>query len=99
MKSVIRSSMLRGSSTKVGKVTFDRSIPTLDGTWKGRKANAKSDNDNYKLITQDSPQLRDHGRDNGPLILISGFRVRIQEKHGLQWMVYEQNRSIIRLRV
>ena len=29
MKSVIRSSMLRGSSTKVGKVTLDRSIPTL----------------------------------------------------------------------
>lgn len=29
MKSVIRSSMLRGSSTKVGKVTRDRSIPTL----------------------------------------------------------------------
>jgi hypothetical protein len=29
MKSVIRSSMLRGSSTKVGNVTLDRSIPTL----------------------------------------------------------------------
>ena len=29
MKSVIRSSMLRGSSTNVGKVTLDRSIPTL----------------------------------------------------------------------
>jgi hypothetical protein len=29
MKSVIRSNMLRGSSTKVGKVTLDRSIPTL----------------------------------------------------------------------
>lgn len=29
MKSVIRSNMLRGSRTKVGKVTLDRSIPTL----------------------------------------------------------------------
>ena len=29
MKSVMRSNMLRGSSTKVGKVTLDRSIPTL----------------------------------------------------------------------
>ena len=29
MKSVIRSSMLRGSRTKVGKVTLWRSIPTL----------------------------------------------------------------------
>lgn len=29
MKSVIRSSMLRGSRTNVGKVTLDRSIPTL----------------------------------------------------------------------
>lgn len=29
MKSVIRSSMLRGSSTNVGKVTLDKSIPTL----------------------------------------------------------------------
>ena len=29
MKSVMRSSMLRGSSTKVGKVTLERSIPTL----------------------------------------------------------------------
>jgi hypothetical protein len=32
MKSVIRSSMLRGSSTNVGKVTLDRSIPTLQKT-------------------------------------------------------------------
>lgn len=30
MKSVIRSNMLRGSSTNVGKVTLDRSIPTLE---------------------------------------------------------------------
>ena len=29
IKSVIRSNMLRGSSTNVGKVTLDRSIPTL----------------------------------------------------------------------
>ena len=29
MKSVIRSSMLRGSRTNVGKVTLDKSIPTL----------------------------------------------------------------------
>ena len=29
MKSVMRSSMLRGSRTKVGKVTLDRSMPTL----------------------------------------------------------------------
>jgi len=29
MKSVIRSSILRGSNTKVGNVTLDRSIPTL----------------------------------------------------------------------
>lgn len=29
MKSVIRSSMLRGSRTKVGKVTLERSIPIL----------------------------------------------------------------------
>jgi len=29
MKSVMRSSMLLGSRTKVGKVTFERSIPTL----------------------------------------------------------------------
>lgn len=29
MKSVILSSMLLGSSTKVGKVTLDRSMPTL----------------------------------------------------------------------
>ena len=29
MKSVMRSNMLRGSSTKVGKVTLERSIPTL----------------------------------------------------------------------
>ena len=29
MKSVIRSSMLRGSRTNVGKVTFERSMPTL----------------------------------------------------------------------
>jgi hypothetical protein len=29
MKSVIRSSMLRGSRTNVGKETFERSIPTL----------------------------------------------------------------------
>lgn len=31
MKSVMRSSMLRGSRTKVGKVTLDRSMPTLGG--------------------------------------------------------------------
>jgi len=30
MKSVMRSNMLRGSSTNVGKVTLDRSIPTLE---------------------------------------------------------------------
>ena len=29
IKSVMRSNMLRGSSTNVGKVTLDRSIPTL----------------------------------------------------------------------
>jgi hypothetical protein len=29
MKSVIRSNMLRGSKTNVGKVTLERSIPTL----------------------------------------------------------------------
>lgn len=29
MKSVMRSSMLRGSRTKVGKVTRERSMPTL----------------------------------------------------------------------
>ena len=29
MKSVMRSNILRGSSTNVGKVTLDRSIPTL----------------------------------------------------------------------
>lgn len=29
MKSVIRSNMLRGSSTNVGNVTLERSIPTL----------------------------------------------------------------------
>ena len=32
MKSVMRSNMLRGSSTNVGKVTLDRSIPTLQKT-------------------------------------------------------------------
>ena len=32
MKSVMRSNMLRGSSTNVGKVTLDRSIPTLRKT-------------------------------------------------------------------
>ena len=31
MKSVMRSSMRRGSSTNVGNVTFERSIPTLRG--------------------------------------------------------------------
>ena len=31
MKSVIRSSILLGSRTKVGKVTLERSMPTLDG--------------------------------------------------------------------
>ena len=30
MKSVIRSSMLRGSSTNVGNVTLERSMPTLE---------------------------------------------------------------------
>lgn len=30
MKSVMRSSILRGSRTNVGKVTFERSMPTLE---------------------------------------------------------------------
>lgn len=30
MKSVMRSSILRGSRTKVGNVTFERSMPTLE---------------------------------------------------------------------
>jgi hypothetical protein len=35
MKSVMRSSMLLGSRTKVGKVTFERSMPTLWREWVG----------------------------------------------------------------
>lgn len=35
MKSVMRSSMLLGSRTKVGKVTFERSMPTLWHEWVG----------------------------------------------------------------
>jgi len=35
MKSVMRSSMLLGSRTKVGNVTFERSMPTLWREWVG----------------------------------------------------------------
>lgn len=37
MKSVILSSILLGSRTKVGKVTLDRSIPTLNDVEVGAK--------------------------------------------------------------
>src|ERR1700761_4509494 len=65
MKSVMRSSILRGSRTHVGKVTRERSIPTLhehgvsviDGANGG-----------------DGPELGYQGEDYGALILVAGQR-------------------------
>jgi hypothetical protein len=60
MKSVIRSSILRGSSTNVGKVTLERSIPTLIHVHFRRRKGRKGSQIEVmvrKAIVVDLPQL------------------------------------------
>jgi hypothetical protein len=60
MKSVMRSSMLRGSRTKVGKVTRERSIPILDGVSEGRG-----------WFRRGRPELGYERENNGSLIFVA----------------------------
>lgn len=65
MKSVIRSSMLRGSSTKVGKVTLFKLMPTLTAANVANQCVAAASQ------KQCAPELRDNRRDDRAFILVS----------------------------
>ena len=66
MKSVMRSSILRGSSTNVGNVTLWRSMPTLEAS----SAPCISHRRPHVEISAGAPELRDQGSDNRTLLLV-----------------------------
>ena len=74
MKSVMRSSILRGSNTNVGNVTLDRSIPTLIPKSKVKASQSTAQGPH-------SPQLGYHRCDDRAFILVSIDCIRTVEKH------------------
>jgi len=67
--------MLRGSSTNVGKVTLDKSIPTLGEPSVRSREHLAGNIDHI-------PELRYQGENNRPLIFVSIGRVSVLNDHG-----------------